>query len=99
VSLILPELLARAHEWELIAFYVLSWIGTGAGLVQHFNAVLIAGTTVHAHGSPLNWSFQAIGLLLAAGLVCIVLRRGQSLSIVPDLSSNRVVQPRSEAGR
>jgi len=82
VALILPEFLARARSGEIIGFYALAWIGTGAGLVQHFNAVLIAGTTEHPHGSPLNWSFQAAGLIAAALLVTTILHRRQSMAIV-----------------
>jgi hypothetical protein len=74
-ALLLPELLARAQPGEIVLFYALAWIGTGAGLAQHFNAVLIAGTTQHPHGSALNWSFQALGLLAAAGLAALVVRR------------------------
>jgi hypothetical protein len=84
VALILPEFLARARTGEIVAFYGLAWIGTGAGLVQHFNAVLLAGTTVHAHGSPLNWSVQAAGLIAAALLVATILRRRQTMSVVGD---------------
>jgi hypothetical protein len=94
VALILPELLARAQAFEIVLFYFLAWIGTGAGLVQHFNAVLIAGTTQHPHGSPLNWSFQAIGVLAAAGLAAMILRRPQNMTIVPDANgafNSRVV--------
>ena len=65
-----------------MAFYVLAWIGTGAGLVQHFNAVLVAGTTEHPHGSPLNWSFQAAGLIAAAVLVATILTRRQTMAVV-----------------
>jgi hypothetical protein len=82
VALILPEFLARARGGEIVAFYGLAWIGTGAGLMQHFNAVLIAGTTEHPHGSPLNWSVQAGGLIAAALLVAAILRRRQSMSVV-----------------
>lgn len=82
VALILPEFLARARAGEIVAFYVLAWIGTGAGLVQHFNAVLVAGTTEHPHGSPLNWSFQAAGLIAAALLVATILTRRQTMAVV-----------------
>jgi hypothetical protein len=82
VTLILPELLARARTAELVAFYVLAWIGTGAGLAQHFHAVLIAGTTDHRLGSSLSWSFQAVGLLATAALVAVILRRPQAMSVV-----------------
>jgi hypothetical protein len=82
VALILPEFLARARVGEIVAFYVLAWIGTGAGLAQHFNAVLIAGTTDHPHGSPLNWSLQAAGLIGAALLATTILRRRQSMGVV-----------------
>lgn len=82
VVLILPELLARARKLDLVLFYGFAWIGTGAGLAQHFNAVLIAGTTEHLHGSPLNWSFQALGLLAAMVQACLILRRPQTMGIV-----------------
>ncbi len=82
VALILPEFLARARPAELIGFYALAWIGTGAGLMQHFNAVLIAGTTEHPHGSPLNWSVQAAGLIASALLVATILRRRQAMGVV-----------------
>lgn len=82
VALILPEFLARARAGEIVAFYGLAWVGTGAGLLQHFNAVLIAGTTEHPHGSPLNWSFQAAGLISTALLAATVLRRRQSFGVV-----------------
>jgi len=82
VSLILPELLARARAREMVLFYVLAWIGTGAGLAQHLVAVLLVGTAKHPQGSPLNWSFQAAGLLAAAALVTVVLRRRQTMTVV-----------------
>jgi hypothetical protein len=87
VALILPELLARASTGEIVLFYLLSWVGTGAGLAQHFNAVLIAGTTEHPHGSALNWSFEALGLLAATGLATVILRRRQAMAIVPGQAS------------
>jgi len=82
VMLVLPELLARARWGEVIAFYALAWIGTGSGLAQHFRAVLLAGTTQHPHGSSLNWSLQAAGLLLAGAYVALILRRRPSFSAV-----------------
>lgn len=75
VSLVLPELLDRIRFAELAAFYALCWIGSGAGLAQHFHAVLLARTTEHPHGSSLNWSFQAIGVIAASALAAFVLRR------------------------
>lgn len=84
VSLVVPELLARARPLELGAFYVLAWFGTGAGLAQHFNAVLIAGTTKHPQGSVLNLSLQAGGLLAAAALVSMILRRKHTIAAVRD---------------
>ncbi|WP_394659512.1 glycosyltransferase family 87 protein [uncultured Novosphingobium sp.] len=82
VALILPEMLARATSLQIIGFYALAWVGTGAGLMQHFNAVLFAGTTAHLHGSALNWSFQAIGLIGAAILAAVILRQRQAMAVV-----------------
>jgi hypothetical protein len=87
VALILPELLAKASTAEVVLFYILAWLGTGAGLLQHFNAVLIAGTTQHPHGSALNWSFQAMGLLAAAAVAGLVLRRTHTMAVVSDQSA------------
>lgn len=75
VILVLPEILARARAGEIMAFYVLCWIGTGSGLAQHMRSVLIAGTTDHAHGTSLNWSLQAGGLLAAAAFAALILAR------------------------
>lgn len=75
LCLVLPELLERMDLGETLLFYALAWVGSGAGLAQHFHAVLLAGTTAHPHGSPLNWSFQAMGVLAAAALAAKVLRR------------------------
>jgi hypothetical protein len=75
LALMLPELMPRMRVVELVGFYVLCWIGSGAGMLQHFRAVLLYGTTQHPHGSSLNWSFQAIGIVAAAGLAAWVLRR------------------------
>jgi hypothetical protein len=75
LALILPELMPRMRAGELVAFYALCWIGSGAGMWQHFRAVLLWHTTQHPHGSSLNWSFQALGVLAAAGLAAWVLRR------------------------
>jgi hypothetical protein len=86
VSLILPEMLTRAKSGELVLFFVLAWVGTGAGLAQHFNAVLIARTTKHPHGSPLNWSFEALGLIAAAALAAVILRRRQTMQVVSEQS-------------
>jgi hypothetical protein len=41
VSLILPELLPRMRIGETAIFYLLCWTGSGAGLLQHYRAVLI----------------------------------------------------------
>lgn len=82
LSLILPEVLARARGGEMVLFYALAWIGTGAGLAQHLVAVLLVGTAKHPHGSALNWSFQAAGLLATAALVARILRRKQTMTVV-----------------
>lgn len=75
LSLVLPELMARMRGWELAAFYALCWIGSGAGMAQHYRAVLMYGTTQHPQGSSLNWSLQALGVLSATALVAAILRR------------------------
>lgn len=81
-ALILPEILARASTPQIVGFYAFAWIGTGAGLAQHFNAVLFAGNITHVHGSALNWSFQAIGLIGAAILAAVILRQRQAMAVV-----------------
>lgn len=96
VSLILPDLLARAKPHEIVMFYVLNWLGTGSGLAQHFNAVLIAGTTEHPHGSPLNWSLQAVGLLSAAVVGAIILNRRLTMGIVSLGARNRAAAWRGQ---
>lgn len=75
LALLLPELIERMRFRELIAFYACAWIGSGAGLAQHLRAVLITGTTAHPHGSSLNWSFQAAGIIAAGVIAAVVLRR------------------------
>jgi hypothetical protein len=75
ISLILPEMIERAKGWELPAFFVLCWIGTGAGLAQHLRAVLLHGTIVHPRLTSLDWSIQAPAVVCAVLLVVSVLRR------------------------
>jgi hypothetical protein len=75
VALVMPELIERARLRELFAFFVLAWIGTGAGLAQHFRAVLVERTMDHPRGSSLDWSIEAIGALAAVILTAAVLRR------------------------
>jgi len=75
ISLLLPELLDRIRLGELALFYVFVWIGTGSGLLQHLRAVLFEHSLDHPRGSSLDLSFQAIGILAAAILVAIVIRR------------------------
>ncbi len=82
LSLILPELLTKIRPAELVAFYVLSWIGTGAGLAQHLRAVLIEGTIIHPRNTSLDWSFQAPAVILAALLVTVVLHRRPTMGLV-----------------
>lgn len=72
---ILPELLERIRFGELVLFYAFCWIGSGAGLLQHFRASLIEGVINHPQGSSLNWSFQAIGVIAALLLAVWILRR------------------------
>lgn len=81
LALVLPELLERMRFSEAVAFYALTWIATGSGLVQHFNAVLLAGTTAHPHGSPLNWSFQALGVICAAAFAAWILNRPEPVGV------------------
>lgn len=76
-ALLLPQILVRARSVELLGLYVLAWLATGAGLAQHLNAVLIAGTTRHPSGSWLNGSLQGASLILATALVCLILRRDE----------------------
>lgn len=83
-ALVLPELLARAQSAEIVLFYILAWVGTGARPAQYFGAELFAGTTQNPHDSPLVWSLQAIGLLGTAALTAMILRRPQRMAIVPD---------------
>jgi hypothetical protein len=78
IMLILPELLRRITLWELGAFYLLTWVGTGAGLLQHLRAAVLYGTLEHPLGTSLAWSLEAPAILLATCLVTLVLRRPDS---------------------
>jgi hypothetical protein len=93
LSLILPELLTKIRPAELVAFYILSWIGTGAGLAQHLRAVLIEGTIVHPRHTSLDWSFQAPAVIMAAALVAMVLRRRQRLVVASDPGGSTQARP------
>lgn len=73
--LILPEMLPRMRAYEIAVFFMLCWLGCGAGLAQHFRAVLFSGTLAHPLGSSLAWSFEAMGVLAATLVAVRVLRR------------------------
>jgi hypothetical protein len=93
VVLILPEVLERISLWELACFYVLAWIGGGAGLAQHLRAVLTTGSLKHPIGTSLDWSFQALGVIGAFMVVFWVLRRPPTTS----RSSTPLINPQPRA--
>jgi hypothetical protein len=78
LSLVLPDLLRRMRSIELAAFYLLCWIGTGAGLAQHLRAVLFYGSLVHPRNSSLDWSIQAPAIILAAAVAGFALSNSRS---------------------
>jgi hypothetical protein len=75
LGLIASDLFRRMRLAQLVVFYGLAWLGSGWGLLQHFNAVVFSGTTSHPHGSALNWSLQALGTLSAGLYASYVLSR------------------------
>jgi len=47
---------------------------------------LDGGVTEHPHSRPLNWSFQALGLLAAAAMAAVILQRRQTIEVVCEQS-------------
>lgn len=76
IAYVLPDLLARAKQWESFLLCSLTWLTTGWGILIYL--IVMSGGRTDPSGignDTVYWSFPAVGLTLLAVAAAWILRR------------------------